>query len=201
MALLARLEVELPTPLCLAAVCAVSHSEIFSPLPHGPRNAPGHRGPCRHTTLPIRTPGKANCGIAAGQKGTSGERAGHANLTRPGPRRRSGACGSSRLQPALGTPARGQLGEGPHVRLPGVDQPGLPHLSHDDLRHLFATQCIESGVDIPTVSRWLGHKDGGALAMKTYGRLRQTHSQQQAATADFLPKPKLQPTAASSSSS
>ncbi|MGO9202712.1 MAG: tyrosine-type recombinase/integrase [Limisphaerales bacterium] len=78
---------------------------------------------------------------------------------------------------------------------------GLPHLSHDDLRHLFATQCIESGVDIPTVSRWLGHKDGGALAMKTYGRLRQTHSQQQAATADFLPKPKLQPTAASSSSS
>jgi hypothetical protein len=30
---------------------------------------------------------------------------------------------------------------------------------------LFATRCIESGVDIPTVSRWLGHKDGGALAM------------------------------------
>jgi len=24
-----------------------------------------------------------------------------------------------------------------------------------DLRHLFATRCIESGVDIPTVSRWL----------------------------------------------
>jgi len=35
------------------------------------------------------------------------------------------------------------------------------------LRHLFATRCIESGVDIPTVSRWLGHKDGGALAMKS----------------------------------
>ena len=28
------------------------------------------------------------------------------------------------------------------------------------------------GVDIPTVSRWLGHKDGGALAMKVYGHLR-----------------------------
>ena len=66
---------------------------------------------------------------------------------------------------------------------------GVPHLSHHDLRHLFATRCIESGVDIPTVSRWLGHKDGGALAMKTYGHLRQTHSQQQAATVDFLPKP------------
>jgi integrase len=69
---------------------------------------------------------------------------------------------------------------------------GLPHLSHHDLRHIFATRCIESGVDIPTVSRWLGHKDGGALAMKTYGHLRQTHSQQQAATVDFLPKPKPQ---------
>jgi hypothetical protein len=31
-------------------------------------------------------------------------------------------------------------------------------------------------VDIPTVSRWLGHKDGGALAMKTYGHLRDLHS-------------------------
>jgi len=38
-------------------------------------------------------------------------------------------------------------------------------------RHLFATRCIESGVDIPTVSRWLGHQDGGALCMKTYGPL------------------------------
>jgi integrase len=53
---------------------------------------------------------------------------------------------------------------------------GIAHLTHHDLRHLFATRCIESGVDIPTVSRWLGHKDGGALAMKTYGHLRDEHS-------------------------
>jgi integrase len=52
----------------------------------------------------------------------------------------------------------------------------LPKFTHHDFRHLFATSCIESGVDIPTVSRWLGHKDGGALAMKTYGHLRQDHS-------------------------
>ena len=44
---------------------------------------------------------------------------------------------------------------------------GADRITHHDLRHLFATRCIESGVDIPTVSRWLGHKDGGALAMKT----------------------------------
>ena len=29
-------------------------------------------------------------------------------------------------------------------------------ITHHDLRHLFATRCIESGVDISTVSRWLG---------------------------------------------
>ena len=52
----------------------------------------------------------------------------------------------------------------------------IPRITHHDLRHLFATRCIESGVDIPTVSRWLGHSDGGALAMKTYGHLRREHS-------------------------
>ncbi len=51
-----------------------------------------------------------------------------------------------------------------------------PSFSHHDFRHFFATTCIESGVDIPTVSRWLGHKDGGALAMRVYGHLRQEHS-------------------------
>jgi integrase len=54
---------------------------------------------------------------------------------------------------------------------------GMTRITHHDLRHLFATRCIESGVDIPTVSRWLGHKDGGALAMKVYGHLRDQHSQ------------------------
>jgi len=58
---------------------------------------------------------------------------------------------------------------------------GIKALTHHDLRHLFATSCIESGVDIPTVSRWLGHSDGGNLAMKTYGHLRQEHSDAQAA--------------------
>ena len=53
---------------------------------------------------------------------------------------------------------------------------GIPRFTHHDLRHLFATRCIESGVDIPTVSRWLGHRDGGALAMKVYGHLRDQHS-------------------------
>jgi len=62
---------------------------------------------------------------------------------------------------------------------------GLERVTHHDLRHLFATTCIECGVDIPTVSRWLGHSDGGALAMRTYGHLRQEHSQMQAAKVAF----------------
>lgn len=53
---------------------------------------------------------------------------------------------------------------------------GLPRFTHHDFRHFFATTCIESGVDIPTIAKWLGHKDGGALAMKVYGHLRPEHS-------------------------
>jgi integrase len=64
---------------------------------------------------------------------------------------------------------------------------GADRITHHDLRHLFATRCIESGVDIPTVSRWLGHKDGGALAMKTYGHLRREHSIAQAQRVSFTP--------------
>ena len=62
----------------------------------------------------------------------------------------------------------------------------IPRFTHHDLRHLFATRCIESGVDIPTVSRWLGHKDGGALAMKVYGHLRDSHSTAMAQKVRFL---------------
>jgi integrase len=69
---------------------------------------------------------------------------------------------------------------------------GVERMTHHDLRHLFATCCIESGVDIPTVSRWLGHKDGGALAMKTYGHLRREHSIAQAQRVTFATIPAKQ---------
>ena len=55
------------------------------------------------------------------------------------------------------------------------------------LHHFFAKIYIESGVDIPTVSRWLGHKDGGALAMRTYGHLRREHSVAQTQKVLFEP--------------
>ena len=76
------------------------------------------------------------------------------------------------------TQVRGSLG-------PAAVAIGAPHITHHDLRHLFATTCIESGVDIPTVANWLGHLDGGALAMKIYGHLRNEHSQESAKRVNF----------------
>ena len=56
-------------------------------------------------------------------------------------------------------------------------QVGAPRMGHHSLRHLFATTAIEAGIDIPTVAKIMGHKDGGALAMKVYGHLRDEHAQ------------------------
>src|SRR6266545_5393904 len=70
---------------------------------------------------------------------------------------------------------------------------GIARFTHHDLRHWFATRCIESGVDIPTVSRWLGHKDGGALAMKVYGHLRNQHSASMAKLVKFAPAENIIP--------
>ena len=61
----------------------------------------------------------------------------------------------------------------------------LAHFTPHTFRHLFSTACIELGVDIPTVAKWLGHKDGGSLLMKTYSHLRDEHSQEQAAKVKF----------------
>ena len=61
----------------------------------------------------------------------------------------------------------------------------LPVFYHHAMRHFFATCAIESGVDVPTVSRWLGHKDGGQLAMKVYAHLRSAHSDAMIAQVSF----------------
>jgi integrase len=53
---------------------------------------------------------------------------------------------------------------------------GLPRFGHHALRHFFCSNAIEAGVDFKTIAGWLGHKDGGVLAAKTYGHLRDEHS-------------------------
>src|SRR6185312_2761729 len=56
----------------------------------------------------------------------------------------------------------------------------MPNLTHHDFRHIFTTRCIESGVDIPTVARWRGDSDNGALLLKVYVHLADSHSRKMA---------------------
>jgi integrase len=62
---------------------------------------------------------------------------------------------------------------------------GVPRMTHHSLRHLFATRALQSGVDVRTVAGWLGHRDGGALLLKTYAHLLDHHSQQMAQRVQF----------------
>jgi integrase len=62
---------------------------------------------------------------------------------------------------------------------------GIERLTPHDLRHIFATRCLESGVDVRTVAAWLDHKDGGALLLKRYAHLRSDHSHKMARRVKF----------------
>ena len=68
----------------------------------------------------------------------------------------------------------------------------LPFIHHHSLRHYFATCAIESDVEVTTVARWLGHKDGGALLMRTYSHLRMKHSVEQMKRVTFHDKTALE---------
>jgi integrase len=78
-----------------------------------------------------------------------------------------------------------QVGEGYKAIAAACERIGIGKMTHHDLRHMFITRCIEVGIDIPTISRWVGHKDGGALLMRTYGHLRSEHSKAMAAKLTF----------------
>lgn len=67
----------------------------------------------------------------------------------------------------------------------GCQAIGVPALRRYDLRHYFATRCNESGVDIPTLAKWLGHQDGGRLVMKTYIHIGAAHELAAAARVRF----------------
>ena len=92
-----------------------------------------------------------------------------------------------RLKAAAPTPVGRivQVGHCNEALARACNELGISRITHHDLRHLFATRCIEAGVDIPTVAKWLGHKDGGVLALKTYGHLRNEHSQAMAKKVKF----------------
>lgn len=61
----------------------------------------------------------------------------------------------------------------------------LEDFTHHTMRHYFASNAIEKGVDFKTIAAWLGHKDGGLLAARTYGHLRDPHSYEMAKLMTF----------------
>ena len=69
----------------------------------------------------------------------------------------------------------------------------LPHFTHHTMRHYFASNAIEQGIDFKTIAGWLGHKDGGILVAQTYGHLRDTHSFEMAKRMTFTANEQLSP--------
>ena len=62
---------------------------------------------------------------------------------------------------------------------------GIRKITNHDLRHYFGTSCLEADVPVSTVAAWMGHSDGGALLLKTYAHLRDSHSKNVAATLEL----------------
>jgi site-specific recombinase XerD len=58
-------------------------------------------------------------------------------------------------------------------------------LTHHDLRHYFVTKCLQVGVDVFTLAKWVGHRDNGKLLLKVYSHLQAEHSQAMAAKVTF----------------
>ena len=53
---------------------------------------------------------------------------------------------------------------------------GLPDFTVHSMRHFFASNAIEAGINFKVIANWLGHSDGGILVAKTYGHLRSEFS-------------------------
>lgn len=62
---------------------------------------------------------------------------------------------------------------------------GIPRFTHHALRAMFGTTCLEAGIDVRTVAEWLGHKDNGALLLKTYSHVRTDHEREMLARVRF----------------
>ena len=103
---------------------------------------------------------------------------------------------NSSLRELLGRLREAPRPNGPSAPVMGVKRPtialanackrlGFPHLRTHDLRHLFATRCIEAGVDMPTVAKWMGHKDGGITCARVYAHVSPSHSDKQAEKVAF----------------
>ena len=62
---------------------------------------------------------------------------------------------------------------------------GCKRITHHDLRHYFVTKCLQAGVDVFTLAKWVGHRDNGKLLLRVYSHLQAEHSQEQASKVKF----------------
>ena len=63
----------------------------------------------------------------------------------------------------------------------------LRNIGFHDMRHLFCSFCVMSGVDYMTIAKWVGHKDGGILIGKVYGHLADDHTKAAGQMVNFGP--------------
>jgi integrase len=85
--------------------------------------------------------------------------------------------------------------EGKKVMASACKRLGLPRFNHHCMRHYFASQAVEKGINFKVVGEWLGHADGGILVARLYGHLRPGHSHEMAKlmTGQSLTPPATQP--------
>lgn len=57
---------------------------------------------------------------------------------------------------------------------------GIARMSHHNLRDYLITHALQCGVDVATIAQWVGHKDGGALILRTYTHILSEHSKKAA---------------------
>ncbi len=63
---------------------------------------------------------------------------------------------------------------------------GLPDFTVHSMRHFFASNAIEVGINFKVIAGWLGHSDGGILVARTYGPLRSEFSAEMAVKMSFV---------------
>lgn len=51
----------------------------------------------------------------------------------------------------------------------------FPRFTHRSLRRMFITMALQRGIDVQTIARWQGHKDGGKLILATYAHVQSDH--------------------------
>ena len=61
-----------------------------------------------------------------------------------------------------------------------VKRLGLPNFTQRSLRRMFVTRCLELGIDVQTIARFQGHRDGGKLILDTYGHVTAVHANRMA---------------------